>query len=94
MEQVWLNSFKIITDSRICSLISKGPKYRFQAHTEVNKCWETIASDLNDYCACWCKRERRRRERDGQMDGLMDGQKNNVALTNRYHTWNSCGKSG
>ena len=57
MEQVWLNSFKIITDSRICSLISKGPKYRFQAHIEVNKCWETIASDLNDYCACWCKRE-------------------------------------
>ena len=41
---------KIITDSRIRSFISKGPKYRFPAHTDFNKCRETIASALNDYC--------------------------------------------
>ena len=46
-----------ITDSRICSVISKGPKYRFPAHIDFNKCRETIASALNDYCTRWCKRE-------------------------------------
>ena len=43
-------SLKIITDSRIRSVISKGPKYRFLAHIDFNKCRETIASVLNDYC--------------------------------------------
>ena len=46
-----------MTDSRIRSVISKGPKYRFQALIDFNKCRETIASALNDYCARWCKRE-------------------------------------
>ena len=46
---------EIITDSRIRSVISKGPKYRF--HIDFNKCRETIASALNDYCTRWCKRE-------------------------------------
>ena len=41
---------KIITDSRIRSVISKGPKYRFPAHIDFNKCRETLASALNDYC--------------------------------------------
>ena len=48
---------KIITDSRIRSVISKGPKYRFPAHIDFNKYRETIASALNDYCTRWCKRE-------------------------------------
>ena len=48
---------KIITDSRIRSVISKGPKYRFPAHIDFNKCRETITSALNDYCTRWCKRE-------------------------------------
>ena len=48
---------KIITDSRIRSVISKGHKYRFPAHIDVNKCRETIASALIDYCTRWCKRE-------------------------------------
>ena len=48
---------KIITDSRIWLVISKGPKYRFPAHIDFNKCRETIASALNDYCTRWCKRE-------------------------------------
>ena len=42
-------NLKIITDSRIRSVISKGPKYRFPAHIDFNKCRETIASALNDY---------------------------------------------
>ena len=54
---------KIITDSRIRSVISKGPKYRFPAHIDFKgnnyqcKCRETITSALNDYCTRWCKRE-------------------------------------
>ena len=48
---------KIITDSRIRSVISKGPKYRFPAHIDFNKCRETIASALNVYCTRWCKRK-------------------------------------
>ena len=48
---------KIITDSRIRSVIPKGPKYRFPAHIDFNKCRETIASAFNDYCTRWCKRE-------------------------------------
>ena len=50
-------NLKIITDSWIRSVISKGLKYRFPAHIDFNKCRKTIASALNDYCTCWCKRE-------------------------------------
>ena len=50
-------NLKIIIDSRIRSVISKGPKYRFPAYIDFNKCRETIASALNDYCTRWCKRE-------------------------------------
>ena len=50
-------NLKIITDSRIRSFISKGPKYRFPAHIDFNKCRETIASALNAVCMRWCKRE-------------------------------------
>ena len=48
---------RLITDSRIRSVISKGPKYRFPAHIDFNKCQETIASALNYYCTRWCKQE-------------------------------------
>ena len=48
---------KIISDSRIRSIISKGPKYRFPTHIDLKKCREAIAGDLNDYCTRWCKRE-------------------------------------
>ena len=51
-----LDYLKIITGSRICLVISKGPNCRFPAH--INKCRETIASTLNDYCTRWCKRKR------------------------------------
>ena len=48
---------KIINVARIRSVISKGPKYRFPAIIDFNKCRETIASALNDYCTRWCKRQ-------------------------------------
>ena len=48
---------KIIIDSQIRLLISKGPKYKFPAHIDFSKCRETIASALNNYCTRWCKRE-------------------------------------
>ena len=48
---------KIITDSRICYIISKGPKYRFPSRIDFKKCREEIASALNDFRNRWCKRE-------------------------------------
>ena len=42
-------NLKIITDSRIHSIIL--------AYIDFNKCRETIANALNDYCTHWCKRE-------------------------------------
>ena len=59
MGHIITGNLKIIADSQIRSVISKGPKHRFPAHTciDFNKCWETIASALNDYCTRWCKQE-------------------------------------
>ena len=50
-------NLKIITDSRIRSIISKGLKYIFPTHIDCKKCRESIAGALNDYCTRWCKRE-------------------------------------
>ena len=50
-------NLKIITDSRIRSIILKGPINRFLAHIDFNKCRETIASALNDYWTRWCRRK-------------------------------------
>ena len=48
---------KIISDPRIPSILSKGPKYRFPSHIDFKNCHEATAVALNDYCTCWCKRE-------------------------------------
>ena len=48
---------KIIPDSRIRNIVSKGPKYRFPSHIDFNRCREEIASALNDFGNRWCKRE-------------------------------------
>ena len=48
---------KIISDSRIRSIISKGPKYRLPSQIDFNKCREEIAASLNEFCKRWCKRE-------------------------------------
>ena len=50
-------NLKIISDSRIRSIISKGAKCRFPAHIDFTKCREAIAKTLNDYCTRWCERE-------------------------------------
>ena len=48
-------NLNVVTDSRIRSVISKGPKYKFAAHIDINKCRETIANALNYYCTLWFK---------------------------------------
>ena len=50
-------NLKIISDSRIRYIVSKGPKYRFPFRIEFKKCREEIASALNDFGNRWCKRE-------------------------------------
>ena len=50
-------NLKIISDSRICYIVSKGPKYRLPSHFDFKKCREEIASALNDFDNRWCKRE-------------------------------------
>ena len=57
MGHIVTGNLKVITDSRIRSVISEGPKYSFQAHIDFNKCRETIVSALNDYCTHWFKRD-------------------------------------
>ena len=49
---------KIISDSRIHSIISKGPKYRLPSQIEFNKCKEEIVVALNELCKLWCRREK------------------------------------
>ena len=50
-------NLKIISDSRIRYIVSKGPKYRFPSRIDLNKYREEIASALNDFGNRWCKRE-------------------------------------
>ena len=50
-------NLKIISDSRIRCIVSKGPKYRFPSRINFKKCREEIASALNDFGDRWCKRE-------------------------------------
>ena len=50
-------NLKIITDSRIRSIISKGLKYRLPSQIDFNKCRKEIAVALNEFCKRWCRRE-------------------------------------
>ena len=50
-------NLKIISDSRIRYIVSKGPKYRFPSRIDFKKCREEIASALHDFGNRWCKRE-------------------------------------
>ena len=54
---IMTGNLKIISDSRIRYIVSKGPKYRFPSRINFNKCREEIASALNDFGNRWCKRE-------------------------------------
>ena len=48
---------KIITDSRIRSIICKEPEYRFPVPIDFKSCREEIAGALQEFCNRWCKRE-------------------------------------
>ena len=50
-------NLRIISDSRIRSIIAKGPKHRFPVHMDFQKCREKIAESLIEFCNRWCKRE-------------------------------------
>ena len=50
-------NLKIISDSRVRYIVSKGPKYRFPSRIDFKKFREEIASALNDFGNRWCKRE-------------------------------------
>ena len=50
-------NLKIISDSRIRYIVSKGPKYRLPSRIDFKKCREEIASALNDFGNRWCKCE-------------------------------------
>ena len=46
-------NLKIISDSRIRYIVSKGEKYRFHSRIDFKKCREEIASALNDFGNRW-----------------------------------------
>ena len=48
------DNLKIISDSRIRSLIAKGPQYRFPVLIDFQKCREKIEASLNKFCYRWC----------------------------------------
>ena len=48
---------KIIADSRIRSILCKGPKYMFPSQSNFNKCREEITGLLQEFYNRWCKRE-------------------------------------
>ena len=50
-------NLKIIPDSRIRNIISKGPKYRIPPNIDLKKCKEVIAAALNEFDNQWRKRE-------------------------------------
>ena len=50
-------NLKVIPDSRIPNIISKGPKYRFLSYIDFNTGREEIAVALNEFGNRWCKRE-------------------------------------
>ena len=53
---VMTGNLRIISDSRIRSIIAKSPKYRFPVHIDFQKCREKTAASLNEFCSRWCKR--------------------------------------
>ena len=50
-------NLKIMSDSRTRSIIANGPKYRFPAKKDFQKCREKNAASFNEYCNRWCKRK-------------------------------------
>ena len=50
---MFIGNLKIISDSRIHSLICKGPKYRFPSRIDFKMCREEVAAALNDFGNRW-----------------------------------------
>ena len=59
-------NLKIISDSRIHNIVSKGHKYRFPFHINFSICREEIKSALNGFGNQWCKHE------DVEFNALME----------------------
>ena len=55
--RVVAGNLKIISDSRIRYIVSRGPKHRFPSLIDFKKCREEIASALDDFGNRWCKRQ-------------------------------------
>ena len=47
-------NLNVIPDSRIHSIIPKGPKYRFSSNIDFPKCRREIAASLNDLSTRLC----------------------------------------
>ena len=47
-------NLRIISGSRIRSIIAKNPKERFSVHIVFQKCREKIAASLNEFSNRWC----------------------------------------
>ena len=56
-DHIITGNLKIISDSRIRFIISKGPNYRLPSEIYFNRCREEIAVALNEFCKRWCRRE-------------------------------------
>ena len=50
-------NLKIISDSRIRYIVSKGPQYRLPSPIDFKKCREELVSASSDFGNRWCKRE-------------------------------------
>ena len=50
-------NLNVISDARVRSIISKGPKYRFPCSIDFPKCHREIAASINDFSNRWCKRK-------------------------------------
>ena len=50
-------NLNVISDARVRSIISKGPKYRFPCSIDFPKCRREIAASINDFSNRWCKRK-------------------------------------
>ena len=65
-----------MSDSRIRSIIAKGPKYRFPVQFDF-QIRDKIAGSLNEFCRRWCRREH------VECDALKDWKLNIFKIINR-----------
>ena len=52
-----MGNLNVISDARVCKIMSKGPKYRFPSNIDFPLCRNEIAVSLNDFSNRWCKQE-------------------------------------